>query len=178
MVIGNLTTIIQGIYEKGGRKFAFMNLPRLWCLPGMRILTTPGNGECLEEASSLSSLHNQALGRALRKLEKKLKGFKYSLFDTNYIFGHMTENPSIYGLSEVKVACCGAGVFRGVFSCGGKRTVKEFELCGDPSQHLFWDSYHATEAAYDVISNRMWSGDDAGPRFVGPYTVEQLFTEP
>ncbi|KAE8688621.1 GDSL esterase/lipase 5 [Hibiscus syriacus] len=83
MVIGNLTTVINEIYRGGGRKFAFVNLPELGCLPGMRIIKSGNNGSCLEEARRLASLHNKALSKLLFELEKRFKGFKYSLFDFN-----------------------------------------------------------------------------------------------
>ncbi|XVF74239.1 hypothetical protein PTKIN_Ptkin13bG0094300 [Pterospermum kingtungense] len=70
MVIGNLTTVIKEIYMRGGRKFAFINLPDLGCLPGMRIIEPENNGSCLEEATSLTRLHNQALTKLLLGLEK------------------------------------------------------------------------------------------------------------
>ncbi|KAF5466293.1 hypothetical protein F2P56_016234, partial [Juglans regia] len=33
MVIGNLTTVIKGIHKEGGRKFAFLNMAPLGCIP-------------------------------------------------------------------------------------------------------------------------------------------------
>ncbi|KAI4325699.1 hypothetical protein MLD38_031075 [Melastoma candidum] len=176
MVVGNVTSIIQEIYERGGgRKFAFLNLPPLGCLPGIRVLRPEAKGSCLEEASLLANLHNQALSWLLAKLEDKLQGFKYSLFDTNTFLRQMMDHPSKYALSEGRVACCGTGEFRGVYSCGGKRIVKDFKLCDDPSQNLFWDSYHPTEAANEVIADRIWNGDP-DHLIVRPYSLKQLFS--
>ncbi|KAK9923843.1 hypothetical protein M0R45_032241 [Rubus argutus] len=177
MVIGNLTTTIQEIYAGGGRKFGFINLPTLGCFPGLRIIKAENNGSCLEEVSSLAKLHNQALSKVLKKLGNQLKGFKYSLYDLNYNLRQRTIHPSKYGFKEGKSACCGTGQFRGVFSCGGKRIVKEFELCGNPNEYVYWDSFHLTEKAYKQLARQMWSGEVVSSKAMGLYNLKDLFRD-
>lgn len=55
------------------------------------------------------------------------------------------------------MACCGTGRFNGVFSCGGKRLVKEFEVCENPNEFVFWDSYHLTERVNKQMADQMWN---------------------
>ncbi|KAI4355373.1 hypothetical protein L6164_004154 [Bauhinia variegata] len=157
LVIGNLTTVIKEVYKRGGRKIGFINLPPLGYLPGIRILESTGNGSCLQELSSFANLHNQALSLRLSKLEKQLKGFKYSLYDFNTDFAQRLNHPLKYGFKGGNAACCGSGPLRGQFSCGGKRGAKEFELCEKASDYLFWDSYHLTESAYKQFATQMWN---------------------
>jgi hypothetical protein len=88
----------QAIYKRGGRKFGFINLPPLGCLPGMRIIKPEKNGSCLEEVSSLAKLHNIALSMLLPKLEKHLKGFRYSFFNFNINLRQRMNHPSKYGM--------------------------------------------------------------------------------
>ncbi|KAM6585453.1 hypothetical protein CsatB_012455 [Cannabis sativa] len=172
MVIGNLTTVIKDIYSSGGKKFGFINLPEFGCLPGLRVTNQDGNYKCIEEASSLANLHNKALSKLLNKLSKQLKGFKFSLYDLNSNLRKRMITPSYYGFKDGERACCGTGEFRGVFSCGGKRIVKDYQLCQNPNHHIFWDSYHLTEIAYKQFAHEMWTG----PRtVVGPYTMKDLF---
>ena len=90
---------MQDICKKDGRKFGFINLPPLGCAPGIRIVKAENNGSCLEEASSLVKLHNKALSKLLRKLEKQLKGFKYSLYNFNINLRKRMNHPSKYGMS-------------------------------------------------------------------------------
>ncbi|KAJ9179463.1 hypothetical protein P3X46_011250 [Hevea brasiliensis] len=174
MVIGNLTAVLKEVYKLGGRKFAFINLPALGCLPAMRIIKPQNNGRCLEETSLLATLHNKALSKLLFGLEKQLKGFKYSIFDFKTSLQQRMKHPSKYGFKQGKAACCGTGKFRGVYSCGGKRLVKEFELCRNPNEYLFWDSFHLTEMAYKQLADQMWGGHGNSPA-VGPYNLKQLF---
>lgn len=75
-----------------------MNLPEFGCFPGVRIIKQHHtNGRCLKEALSLTKLHNQALSKQLMKLEKQLKGFKYSLYDLNSCLRQRVNHPSKYG---------------------------------------------------------------------------------
>ncbi|XP_048233995.1 GDSL esterase/lipase 1 isoform X2 [Ricinus communis] len=50
MVIGNLTTVLQEIYKTGGRKFGFLSLGAVDCLPGIRALNMKNSG--FKEAKS------------------------------------------------------------------------------------------------------------------------------
>ncbi|KAF7136047.1 hypothetical protein RHSIM_Rhsim08G0242900 [Rhododendron simsii] len=177
MVIGNLTIAIKEVYGRGGRKFGFLNLGPLGCLPAIRILGPDHqgiNGGCLEEeASTLAKLHNEALSIMLSELESQLKDFRYSLYDFHTNLRERMDHPSKYGFKEGMTACCGTGEFRGEFSCGGRRPVKEFELCDNPAEYVFWDSIHLTEEAYQQMAAQMWAG--GGPHAVKPYNLKTLF---
>ncbi|XP_034695566.1 GDSL esterase/lipase 5 [Vitis riparia] len=174
MVIGNLTTVIKKIYSRGGRKFGFLNLPPLGCFPGLRVLKPDKNGSCLEKVSMLAKLHNRALSKLLVKLENQLLGFKYSYYDFNSNLKQRMNRPAKYGFKEGKTACCGTGQFRGVFSCGGRRIVKEFQLCENPSEYVLWDSFHLTEKLYKQLADEMWSGSPNSD-VVRPYSLKNLF---
>ncbi|CAI9097352.1 OLC1v1033752C1 [Oldenlandia corymbosa var. corymbosa] len=80
MVIGNLSQGIQELYGRGARKFAFLSLCPLGCLPALRALNPKGHeAGCFEDASALASAHNNALKMGLLPdLQALLKGFKYS----------------------------------------------------------------------------------------------------
>ncbi|CAL0317979.1 unnamed protein product [Lupinus luteus] len=174
-VIGNLSSIIQRIYNGGARKFVFMNVPPLGSLPGTKIIQSERNDSYLHELSSLATLHNKALSMILLQLEKQLKDFKYSLYDFNADVTQMMNQPLKYGLKEGKSACCGWGAFRGKYNCGGKRGDKRFELCEKPNEYLYWDSYHLTESAYKQIAFRMWNYRRSNSHTLGPYTIRNLF---
>ncbi|CAK9183780.1 unnamed protein product [Ilex paraguariensis] len=160
----------QEIYRSGGRKFGFINLGSLGCSPGLRILKPQNKGGCLGEASVLAELHNKALSKLLLKMEMKLHGFKYSLYGFNNNLRQRMNHPSKFGFKEGKIACCGTGDFRGIFSYGGKRPVKEFQLCDNPKEHVFWDSYHLTERVYKQMADQMWAENNKGP-----YNLKTLF---
>ena len=93
-----LVTFLQAIHKKGGRKFIFLNLGELGCLPGLRILNPETDGGCLEEASELSKLHNEKLETLLVKMDQQLYGFKYFLYDFKTSLAEKTTRPLKYGI--------------------------------------------------------------------------------
>ncbi|KAJ0007981.1 hypothetical protein Pint_29429 [Pistacia integerrima] len=171
MVIGNLTSTIKEIYKKGGRKFAFANLLPLGCLPGVKILVPGNSGSCLEAASEMARLHNKELHKALQELERQLEEFKYANHDLYSSLGEIIDSPSRYGFKEA-TACCGIGPGRGKNTCGGKGANKEYQLCKDPGEYLFFDAGHPSEKAYRQIAELMWSGTAS---VTGPYNLKKLF---
>ncbi|KAK1436935.1 hypothetical protein QVD17_02719 [Tagetes erecta] len=170
MVIRNLTQVFKGIYEQGGRKFGVLTVPPLACLPNIRA-RRPGN-TCNQELDVIANLHNQQLSKKLKELEKQLKGFKYANFDLNTEVRRRMKNPSKYGLKVGDSACCGSGPLRGIYSCGGKRGVKEFELCDNVDDYLFFDSFHPNEVASGQYAELFWNGDS---NVTTPYNLRTLF---
>lgn len=170
MVIGNLTQAIQELYNKGGRRFAFVGLSPLGCLPALRALNP--EGACLEQASSLAFAHNNAFKSILASLQHVLNGFKYSNSDFYSWIIDRIENPSKYGFKEGASACCGTGPFRGVFTCGGTKNITEYEVCDDTDVYIFWDSFHPTEKIHEQFSKVLWDGTSPS---VGLYSLRDLF---
>ncbi|CAJ1976071.1 unnamed protein product [Sphenostylis stenocarpa] len=100
MVVGNLTSVIKGIHEAGGRKFGVLNLPAVGCIPFVKALVNGSKG-CVEEASAQAKLHNSVLYVELDKLKKELKGFKYSYKGTWHAVGAgLTEDITAAGVKE------------------------------------------------------------------------------
>ncbi|KAL5583403.1 hypothetical protein UlMin_015845 [Ulmus minor] len=155
-VIGNITSAIEEIYKIGGRKFGFQNIRPIACIPYAKLLAGGKNGACLDKITPLIKLHNQQLSELLQKLQSELKGFRYSLLDYHTFLEERMNHPSKYGFKEAKMACCGSGPYRGIFSCGGKRGIAEYELCDNVSEYIFFDSAHPTERIYQQFAQQAW----------------------
>lgn len=69
-------------------------------------------------------------------------------------------------------ACCGAGAYGGIFSCGGTKKTREYELCEKAEEHIWWDSFHPTERIHEQLGKELWDG---APPSVGPYNLRDLF---
>ena len=78
------------------------------------------------------------------------------------------------GFKEGKGVCCGSRQFRRVFNYGGKRLGKEFQLCTNPNEYLFWDSYHLTQRVYKQLAYQMWN-ETRKANSVWPYNLRDLF---
>ncbi|XP_062087913.1 GDSL esterase/lipase 1-like [Humulus lupulus] len=172
MVLGNLTQVLQEIYNTGGRKFGFVNIPPMGCLPGIKMLKPENNGGCYDEVTSMAKLHNILLPKVLRKIQTELTGFNYTTFDIFTSASKRIDDPLKYGFKDASMGCCGSGPYRGVYSCGGKRGETEFELCDNVGDYFFFDSIHPSEKASKQLSQMFWSG---GPDVAWPYNLKQFF---
>ncbi|KAL2250987.1 UNVERIFIED_CONTAM: GDSL esterase/lipase 5 [Sesamum indicum] len=173
MVIGNLTIAIQELYEKGARKFGFLSLCPLGCLPVMRALNPKaGEGGCFQQANSLALAHNNALKTLLNNLHYLLKDFKYCNSDFYNWLQDRINNPSDYDLKEGVNACCGSGPYGGVYTCGGTKKVATYELCDNANDYVWWDSFHPTERIHEQFAKALWDGPQAS---VGPHNLQDLF---
>ncbi|KAJ0755755.1 putative GDSL lipase/esterase, SGNH hydrolase superfamily [Helianthus annuus] len=154
MVIENFTDVFKGIYEKGGRKFGVLTVPPLACLPNIR--AGRAGHTCNQELDVITSLHNQKLSIKLEELETQLEGFIYSKFDIYTEVNNRMKNPSRYG----------------IYSCGGKRGVQEFQLCENVDEYLFFDSFHPNEVASAQYAKLFWNGKSS---VTTPYNLKTLF---
>ncbi|XP_028201670.1 GDSL esterase/lipase 5-like [Glycine soja] len=175
MVIGNLIRAIQTLHEKGARKFGFLGLCPLGCLPALRALNPVANKSgCFEAASALALAHNNALKLFLPNLKPYLEGFMYSYSSFYNWLRDRIDNPTKYGFKDGVNACCGSGPYGGVFTCGGTKKVEEFSLCDNVEYHVWWDSFHPTEKIHEQFAKEMWNGS---PCSVRPYTLEDFFSK-
>ncbi|KAJ0595073.1 putative GDSL lipase/esterase, SGNH hydrolase superfamily, GDSL esterase/lipase GLIP1-5/GLL25 [Helianthus annuus] len=161
---------LKEIYEKGGRKFGVLTVPPLACLPNIR--AGRAGYTCNQELDVITSLHNQKLSKKLEELETQLEGFIYSKFDIYTEVNNRMKNPSRYGFKIGDTACCGSGPLRGIYSCGGKRGVQEFQLCDDVDEYLFFDSFHPNEVASAQYAKLFWNGKSS---VTTPYNLKTLF---
>ncbi|XVF35199.1 hypothetical protein REPUB_Repub18cG0124800 [Reevesia pubescens] len=146
-------------------------LSPLGCLPALRALNFKDNeGKCLEAASALAQAHNNALKAVLSNLEHT----RPQILDFNFYewLDDRVNNPSKYSFKDGVNACCGTGPYGGVYTCGGTRMSKTYQLCDNADDHVWWDSFHATERIHEHFAKALWSGN---PSSVEPYNLEDLF---
>ncbi|KAK1358545.1 GDSL esterase/lipase 1-like [Heracleum sosnowskyi] len=176
MIIGNLTSVLKAIYKTGGRKFSFVTIPPFSSVPSIKAqkaeIKTTGEDVYREDITALVQQHNKAISENLEKLEKHLEGFMYSFFDFYTTFNDRMINPTKYGFKTGDSACCGSGPYRGVNSCGGMRDIKEYEVCKNASEYLFFDSAHPSEMANQQLAKLMWDGSSS---VTGPRNLKSFF---
>ncbi|XP_044472194.1 GDSL esterase/lipase 5-like [Mangifera indica] len=173
-VIGNLTEAIQVLYENGGRKFGFLSLSPLGCLPALRNLNPnkESEGGCFEAGSALAAAHNNALKGVLANIEYLFKDFKFANSDFYSWLEDRMNNPSNYGFKDGVNACCGYGAYGGMLTCGGNKNISEYNLCDNPDDHVWWDSFHPTERIHEQFAKLLWDGPSSA---VGPFNLWDLF---
>ncbi|RZC71750.1 hypothetical protein C5167_034968 [Papaver somniferum] len=160
----NETNKLFTIYNLGARKFAVVGLGMIGCCPKLRRKNP--TGECNEQANYWSVKYNKAVTSLLQELKEELTDIHYSLINTYDIMANFLQQPALYGFSEIKSACCGAGKFRAKVPC-----LPIAVYCKNRRDHVFWDLYHPTEAATKIIMNEFFMGTE---KYVYPVNLKQL----
>ncbi|KAL8469959.1 hypothetical protein ACS0TY_032720 [Phlomoides rotata] len=166
LMIATLKQQLKSIYGVGGRKFLIIGLSPIGCAPKQRHQIAAN--ACNEEVNYWSKKYNEGLTQMLPELQSELKDFHYSYFDIYTLFLEFVQNPTTYGFTEVKSACCGLGKLRAGVPCTPLSLY-----CPDRSSHLFWDIYHPTEAAARMFVDKLF---DASATYASPITLQQLIT--
>lgn len=58
---------------------------------------------------------------------------------------------SCAGFEESAKGCCGTGTFEVTLTCNSLTA----STCEDASKFVFWDSYHPTERAYEILMDQL-----------------------
>ncbi|KAJ4981767.1 hypothetical protein NE237_032604 [Protea cynaroides] len=164
LMISILPGQLKRIYNLGARKFAFIGMGPIGCTPSQRSLNK--TGECNEEINYWSHTFNERVKALLEGMKSENNDMNYSFFDAYSQLLDFSQNPDAYGFSEVKEACCGLGNLRGKTPC-----LPISLYCSNRSDHVFWDFYHPTEAAYRIIVDNVFEGSQP---YAYPINVKQL----
>ncbi|XP_062179107.1 GDSL esterase/lipase At5g45950-like [Phragmites australis] len=143
--VANYTQVMRML---GGRRFVFVGLPPLGCLPIVRTFLGTGSDRCDDNLNQLATSFNSKLVQLLNFINYQNQ-IKTCYIDTYTIIHDATVDPKNFGLSEVSRGCCGSGVIEVGQTCRGRRT------CGDPTKYLYWDAVHPTERTNQLITNVM-----------------------
>ncbi|KAH0724093.1 hypothetical protein KY289_007137 [Solanum tuberosum] len=149
---------IQGLMNEGARVIGVAGVPPFGCLP---IVITIDSGDalqprrCIESYSAVAREYNSLLQRLLKTME--IHGTKLFYVDIYDPINDMIQNPIKYGFSEVTMGCCGSGLIEASILCNPKSIV-----CNNPSNHMFWDAVHPSQATYYTVFQAIHSTADPG----------------
>ncbi|KAF7092500.1 hypothetical protein CFC21_094976 [Triticum aestivum] len=143
--LGNYTQVMRML---GARRFVFVGLPPIGCLPIARTLLGRNPDGCDSNLNQLAASFNSRLVQ-LSNFVNYQPRMKSAYIDTYTIIQAATDNPQNYGLTEVSRGCCGSGMIEVGQTCRGRRT------CPDPSKYLYWDAVHPTETTNQLITSLM-----------------------
>ncbi|KAK9683458.1 hypothetical protein RND81_10G142400 [Saponaria officinalis] len=150
-IISKIQPIIQSLYSQGARRFVVVGLPPLGCLP---IQVTVGSifhrRKCVDKQNAAAQVYNGKLQNFLNQLPSQCPDAKFAYGDIYSPLIDMINNPSKYGFEETLEGCCGTGDLEAGSLCNDKART-----CPNPSNHVFWDSIHPTQAAFHVIADAL-----------------------
>ncbi|CDY42062.1 BnaC09g15250D [Brassica napus] len=119
---------VRELHKLGARKIGVFSAVPVGCVPLQRTM----------------------FGGLFTRRYKELDGviFYINVYDTLL---DIIQNPEKYGFEVADRGCCGKGTVAISYLCN---SLNPF-TCSNSSAYVFWDSYHPTERAYQVIVDKL-----------------------
>ncbi|XVE56917.1 hypothetical protein DITRI_Ditri04bG0049400 [Diplodiscus trichospermus] len=137
---------LQVLHNLGARKLMVFGLGPMGCIPLQRVLSL--SGQCQERSNKLALSFNKAASKLLVKMEKKLPNANFKFGEAYDVVDDVIRNPNKYGFTNSDSPCCSFGRIRPALTC-----VPASTLCGDRTKYVFWDEYHPSDSANELIAN-------------------------
>ncbi|RLN17347.1 GDSL esterase/lipase [Panicum miliaceum] len=179
-ILGAIHSAVSDVIAAGARTVLVPGAIPLGCEPELLTLYQgrvgaggydPESG-CITWLNDLGELHNRELRRVLGGLRREHPGTAIVYADLYRAVTDLVVSPSRYGFRDRPlVVCCGGGGGPYNFDTAASCSAAGTTACADPSEHVFWDGVHFTEAANrrvacDVLE-RSWVVTEAGRRRIG-----------
>ncbi|KAL3837766.1 hypothetical protein ACJIZ3_022357 [Penstemon smallii] len=154
LLLRNLETVIRRLHTMGARRIGVMGLPPIGCLP---VQVTIGSlmpslhmfqRMCINHQNVDSQSYNAKLRALTSRLQRSLSGSRVAYVDIYNPMMNMITNPAAYGFEKTLDGCCGIGSLEMGPLCNALAPT-----CPNPSNYLFWDAAHPTQATYSTLAN-------------------------
>ncbi|XP_068661206.1 GDSL esterase/lipase At5g37690 [Aristolochia californica] len=149
LMTSTLEKQLKMLYELGARKIVFHGLGPLGCIPSQRVKSKKGG--CLTRVNTWVLDFNGSVQRLLRSLSRKLPGASFTFADT---FGPVLDlivSPRSYGFRVSNTSCCN------VDTTLGGLCLPNSNVCKNRRDYVFWDAFHPSDAANEVIAERLFA---------------------
>uniref|UniRef100_A0A803R129 GDSL esterase/lipase EXL3 n=1 Tax=Cannabis sativa TaxID=3483 RepID=A0A803R129_CANSA len=146
------SSFIQDLYKEGARRIGVVSIPPIGCVPSQRTLSGDISRGCNEQGNQAAILFNSKLSSLLTSLNNKLPQATLLYLDIYNPLLTLIQNPATYGLEVANKGCCGTGNIEVSILCNPFTK----QSCNDASTYLFWDSYHPSEKAYQLITHMVF----------------------
>ncbi|CAA0836063.1 GDSL esterase/lipase [Striga hermonthica] len=144
------------LHSLGARELMVFGLGPMGCIPLQRVLSS--SGECQVRTNNLALSFNNASSRLVSRLSSTLPNATFRFGDAYDVVNELITNPNQYGFSNADSPCCSYGIIRPALTCTPAST-----LCRDRSKYVFWDEYHPSDSANQLIANELIQKFGFGP---------------
>nr|AFK39647.1 unknown [Lotus japonicus] len=141
-------SFIQNLYGLGARRIGVTTLAPVGCLPAAITLFGHDSNQCVARLNNDAVNFNRKLNTTSQSLQKSLPGLKLVLLDIYQPLYDLVTKPSENGFAEARRACCGTGLLETSILCN----QKSIGTCANASEYVFWDGFHPSEAANQVLA--------------------------
>ncbi|KAH1058735.1 hypothetical protein AAZX31_02G043800 [Glycine max] len=149
LMASEASNFLQKLYGLGARRIGVFGLPVIGCVPSQRTLGGSLNRACLDSSNQAAMLFNSKLSTQMVVLGKKFSDSRLVYLDSYNGLLNMLQNPAKYGFEVTDRGCCGTGNIEVSLLCNRY----SIDTCSNSSNYIFWDSYHPTQKAYNVLSS-------------------------
>ncbi|KAJ7944134.1 GDSL esterase/lipase [Quillaja saponaria] len=140
---------LQELYGLGARRIGVFSLTAIGCVPSQRTLSGGLERVCSDSSNQAAQLFNSKLISQMDSLRRMFPDARLVYLDNYKPLLSLIQNPSQYGFEVVDKGCCGTGDVEVSILCN-RYSVN---TCSNASNYIFWDSYHPTEKAYNILSS-------------------------
>ncbi|MCV2423733.1 hypothetical protein LNV47_24425, partial [Paucibacter sp. DJ4R-1] len=152
-VVNQLAVNLERILNLGFRRIIVTGLQPIGCVP--QLTASDSFKQCNSTFNSAVQFHNQLLAQAVATLNNQTSETPIHILDLyNSFFSSFQEKDTYTGRSRFEtplIPCC-FGIDANS-NCGDvdEDGNKLYTLCDDRSAAFFWDSYHPTQAGWEVV---------------------------
>ncbi|XP_071734693.1 GDSL esterase/lipase At5g33370-like [Rutidosis leptorrhynchoides] len=151
-IISEYKKILMKLYSLGARRVLITGTGPLGCVPA-ELAQHSRNGECATELQRAAELYNPQLNQMLNDLNSKIGSHVFISVNSNKMHSNFITDPQAFGFVTSKIACCGQGPYNGLGLC-----TPMSNLCANRDLYAFWDAFHPSERANQIIVEQMMTG--------------------
>ncbi|XP_052108464.1 GDSL esterase/lipase At1g74460 isoform X2 [Arachis duranensis] len=149
-LIQTLRAQLTALHALGARQLMVFGLGPMGCIPLQRVLSSSASGGCQHRTNTLALSFNKAAAKLMDDLGKQLANSSFRFGDAYDVVSDVISNPNKYGFENSDSPCCSFGRIRPALTC-----LPASRLCKDRSKYVFWDEYHPTDSANQLIANEL-----------------------
>ncbi|GMH31537.1 hypothetical protein Nepgr_033380 [Nepenthes gracilis] len=147
-LVNTLGAQLKLLHSLGARELMVFGLGPMGCIPLQLVLSSTGG--CQERVNNLALSFNQATSKLVDGLSKTLPNASFRFGHAYDVVNDVISNPGKYGFSNSNSPCCSFGRIRPALTC-----VPLSKLCKDRSKYFFWDEYHPSDTANQIIAKEL-----------------------
>lgn len=136
------------LHSLGARQVLVFGLGPMGCIPLQRVLSS--SGDCQEKTNKLALSFNQETSKLVDELVNNLPNASFKFGDAYDVVNDVINNPNKYGFTNADSPCCSFGRIRPALTC-----IPASSLCKDRSKYVFWDEYHPSDTANELVANEI-----------------------
>ncbi|TQD79946.1 hypothetical protein C1H46_034499 [Malus baccata] len=136
------------LHSLGARQLMVFGLGPMGCIPLQRVLSS--SSACQDRTNKLALSFNKAGSKLMEDLSSQLPNASYRFGDAYDVVNNVISDPNKYGFSNADSPCCSFGRIRPALTC-----VPASVLCKDRSKYVFWDEYHPSDSANELIATEL-----------------------